>query len=186
LRDKLLAANPRLDYSISTTTRPIRTGETDGRDYFFVSDREFDRIMAGDGFAEWAEVHNYRYGTRKQVLDRSLENDKIIVLDLDVQGGKSLKASYPSAVLVFVVPPTMEELKRRLRTRNTDTDEVIATRLRNALDELRAVEHYDYVIVNDALDDAVKGLETIIDAEKSKRERVMSLAPPEIFRSAEG
>jgi guanylate kinase len=185
LRDKLLAANPDLDYSVSTTTRPIRTGETDGKDYFFVSDDEFDRIIHEDGFAEWAEVHNCRYGTRKQVLDKSLENDRITILDLDVQGGRSLKASYPLSVLVFVVPPTMEELERRLRMRSTDSDEVISVRLRNALDELKAVEDYDYVVVNDALDDAVSGVETIIDAESKRRDRVMSLAPPEIFQSAE-
>jgi guanylate kinase len=185
LRDRLLAANPHLEYSVSTTTRPIRAGETDGKDYFFVSDKEFDQILKEDGFAEWAEVHDHRYGTRKQVLDTSLENGKIIILDLDVQGGRGLKASYPLSVLIFVVPPTMDELELRLRKRSTDSDQVITTRLKNAIGELRAVRDYDYVIVNDTLSEAVKCVETIIDAESKRRDRVMSLAPPKIFRSTE-
>ena len=185
LRDKLLAADPELDYSVSTTTRPIRSGEINGEDYFFVSDSEFDEILSEKGFAEWAKVHGCRYGTSKYVLNKSLKSGKVIVLDLDVQGGRSIKKSYPSSVLIFVVPPTTEELERRLRDRSTDSDEVIATRLKNARDELKAVKDYDYIVVNDDLDNAVKSVEIIIAAESKRRERVISQAPPEIFRHVE-
>jgi len=165
---------PGLAYSVSSTTRAPRSGEVNGCDYCFLSREEFiDKIARGD-LLEHAEVHGYFYGTDRHVIQRFLDSGLDVLLDLDVQGGLQLKASRSDAVLIFVAPPNLVVLEQRLRARATDADEVIALRLRNAISEMKAIPHYDYLIVNDDLEQATIAMASIIRAE---RRRITHLAP---------
>lgn len=166
-----------LNFSVSTTTRPIRPGETDGVDYHFVDDAAFDRLIAADAFVEWADVHKRRYGTRKDHIAAMIEAGEIPLLDLDVQGGKQVIELYGERLVsIFVFPPSWQELERRLRGRGTDTDDVIATRLENARWEVDDARHYRYWVLNDDPQAALERLEAIILAESCRRERFP--APP--------
>ena len=168
---RLMAADPRLAFSVSTTTRPPRRGETDGRDYDFVDDAEFDRLLGADAFVEWAKVHGNRYGTRRSRLDEMTAAGRIPVLDIDVQGGLQVIDIFgDELVSVFLFPPSWPELERRLRDRATDTDEVIATRLANARREVELADHYRYWLVNDDLDAAVARMQAIVVAEGCRRQ----------------
>ena len=170
--DALLESDPRVEFSVSTTTRPIRGSESEGVDYHFVDDAEFDRLLAEDAFVEWADVHDHRYGTRKDHVRGILEEGFIPLLDLDVQGGKQVIDLYGDEVVsVFVFPPSWEVLERRLRGRDTDDDEVIATRLENARWEVGYAQYYGYWIVNDDLDEALRRMRAIITAETCRRAR---------------
>ncbi len=171
----LQAADDRLEFSVSTTTRPIREGETDRVDYRFVDDSEFDRLVIADAFVEWAHVHDRRYGTRREDVDRMIATGRIPLLDLDVQGGRSVIEIYgEELVSVFLFPPSWEELERRLRGRETDDDAVIATRLENARWEVDFARHYRYFVVNDDLDTALARMRAILTAEQCRRERARS------------
>ena len=171
----LMAADERLAFSVSTTTRPIRKGETDGVDYHFVDADEFRRLIEGDAFVEWADVHKHRYGTRHRDLQAVADAGRIPLLDLDVQGGKRVIALYGDRLVsVFLFPPSWEELERRLRSRGTDSDEVIATRLENARWEVDYARHYDYFIVNDDLDEALARMRAVLTAEACRRIRSVS------------
>ncbi len=166
---KLMADDDRLAFSISTTTRPIREGEVDGRDYDFVDDETFDQLVEEDAFVEWAHVHDNRYGTRRSRLDEMVAAGKIPILDIDVQGGvKVIDMHGPELVSVFLFPPSWDELELRLRSRATDTDEVIATRLKNARLEVGFAGRYTYWLVNDDLDQAVRRMAAIILAESCR------------------
>lgn len=166
----LLQAEPSLAFSVSTTTRPPRAGETDGVQYSFVDDGEFDRLVAAGAFVEWAHVHKRRYGTRRDQLARLLAQGRIPLLDLDVQGGvKVIELFGRRVVSVFVWPPSWEVLERRLRGRGTDGEEVLAERLRNARWEIGFAERYEYFVVNDSLDDALSRLKAILTAERCRR-----------------
>ena len=168
----LLESDPRLGFSVSTTTRPIRGSETDGVEYHFVDDAEFDRLVAEDAFIEWAHVHDRRYGTRKLHVREMIDRGEIPLLDLDVQGGKNVIDLYgDELVSVFIFPPSWEELERRLRGRATDSDAVIATRLKNARWEVDYAEHYRYWIVNDDLDEALRRMRAVVTAEQCRRAR---------------
>lgn len=161
-----------LGYSVSTTSRPPRADEVEGRDYYFVSRDEFERRRASGLFLEWAEVHGNLYGTEKAELDRVRDAGRDVVLELDVQGMRNVKGIEPDAVAIFIQPPSMAELARRLRGRGTEAPEVIATRLKNAENEMAASHEFDYVIVNRDVDKAVAEMETIIASERIKaRER---------------
>lgn len=167
---RLMEQDPRLAFSISTTTRPIRAGERDGREYDFVDGPTFDRLLAEDAFVEWAVVHGNKYGTRKSYLEEMQEAGRIPILDIDVQGGVQVIDLFgPELVSVFLFPPTWEELKRRLVSRGTDSEEVIATRLANARGEVPLADRYSYWIVNDDLERAVAKMRAIISAEESRR-----------------
>ena len=167
---KLMAQDDRLAFSISTTTRPIREGEVDGRDYDFVDDDAFDQLVEEDAFVEWAHVHNNRYGTRDSRLEEMAASGKIPLLDIDVQGGVNVIDQYgPELVSVFLFPPSWAELERRLRSRATDSDEVIATRLKNARQEVGFADRYSFWLVNDELEDAVARMAAIILAESSRK-----------------
>jgi len=156
---------PELLYSISATTRPPRPLEQDGCDYFFLSKEEFEeRIAAGD-FLEWAEFCSHYYGTPLAYIRESLDRGQIVVMDIDIQGARQVKAKMPEAVFVFLLPPTMAELESRLRGRSSDSDAAIRNRLDKALTELRAGIEYDYVIRNDDIDEAARKLLAIITAE---------------------
>lgn len=163
---------PDIQLSVSCTTRARRRGEVAGRDYRFLSDGQFDALKRRGEFAEWAQVHDYFYGTPRKPLDRAVKSGRDILLDIDVQGAEKIKAVYPAAVAVFVLPPSMAELQRRLSSRGTDDRQVILRRLANARGELRQIIHYDYFVVNHDVEQAVGVLSGIVEAERSKVSRV--------------
>ena len=163
---ELMAADPRLAFSVSSTTRPMRAGEVDGRDYDFVTDETFDRLLTENAFVEWARVHDNRYGTRHSRLKEMTDVGKIPVLDIDVQGGVQVIDQYgPELVSVFLFPPSWDELERRLTSRATDDPGVIAKRLKTARHEVGFAPRYRYWIVNDDLPAAVARMRAVIAAE---------------------
>lgn len=167
---QLMAGDPRLAFSVSTTTRPRREGEREGVDYDFVDQPTFDRLVADGAFIEWAHVHGNCYGTRHSRLDELAAAGRIPVLDIDVQGGVNVIDLYGGQLVsVFLFPPSWEELERRLRSRGTDSDEVISTRLHNARHEVGFASRYRYWIVNDDLDAAVGRMNAVIAAEECRR-----------------
>ncbi|HDS09710.1 MAG TPA: guanylate kinase [Firmicutes bacterium] len=161
----LLKRNPDLVYSVSATTRPIRGSEKDGKDYFFLSEDEFKKRISRNLFAEWAVVHNNYYGTPRKFVEDNIKSGRVVICDIDVQGGEKIMAVFPEAVKVFIIPPTWEDLERRLRSRGTDTEEVILRRLRNARKELKYIKKYRYCITNESVRQSVNDLEDIIHAE---------------------
>jgi guanylate kinase len=169
---KLREKDTSLDYSVSTTTRPPRTGEVDGKAYFFVSDEQFDRMIREGRFFEWAHVHGYRYGTRRDIIEEKLARGRDVLLDLDTQGAMSVKRLAPESVIIFLLPPSMEVLEKRLRARNLDSEETIELRLKNARDEIACAERYDYIVINDKLSDTVETVRAIIRAERHRTPRV--------------
>jgi len=163
---------PEIKLSVSCTTRAQREGEVDGRDYRFISARQFDAMKARGEFAEWANVHGNLYGTPRQPLDRSIRTGRDILLDIDVQGARKIKRRYPQAVSIFLLPPSLAELRRRLAARGTDGAEVIRRRLANAQGEMRQIIQYDYYVVNREVVEAVGVLKAIVEAERAKISRV--------------
>jgi guanylate kinase len=163
------------EFSLSATTRPPRSNERDGRDYRFVDDAGFDALVESDSLLEWANVHSWRYGTLKDNVLRSLEAGRCVVLDIDVQGARRVRELHDDAVLVFVLPPSATELERRLAGRGSEDDDQRQERLRTALDELQAVDEFDYVVVNDDFDAALRALEAIVAAEHHRRTRYVAL-----------
>jgi guanylate kinase len=169
---------PDLALSVSCTTRTPRPGEQDGRDYVFVTPQEFTRRRDAAAFAEWAEVHGAWYGTLRAPLDEAIAGGRDVLLDIDVQGARQLKRSYrDAAVAVMVLPPSWEELERRLRARHTEDDATIARRLARARAEAAAVLDYDYWTVNAERDAAATTLESIVRAERARVARVVVPAP---------
>ena len=165
---EVLAKRKDLTYSISATTRPPRGQEVDGVNYYFLSKEQFRAEIENDGFLEWAEIYGHYYGTPKQmVLDR-LQKGEHVILDVDIQGAAQIKSNYPNAVLIFLYPPSIEELKRRLYERNTEDEAAINRRLAYIDQELAAVSSYDYVVLNDRLDEACRRVESIINAEEMR------------------
>ena len=172
LVDHILSQRPDCVFSVSATTRPRRSTETEGRDYYFLSYDEFLQREAQGYFLETAEVHGHLYGTPIEAVDAHLHEGKVVVLDVDVQGGASVRRVRPDAVTVFVYPPSLDALRARLESRGTDAPDVIEERLRNAPGELAQMSHYRYVIMNDDLQRAVTSLLAIHDAERTHRQRV--------------
>jgi guanylate kinase len=171
----LLQRRKDVGYSVSCTTRRPRPGELDGRDYHFLSREAFlERRAAGD-FAESAEVHGNLYGTLRSEIARVLDAGRHVVMDIDVQGARQLRTVFPRSVTVFVLPPSGEVLLDRLRGRRTESPTELVARLHSALQELRAVEEYEYVVINDDLEQAVASVGAILDAEVVSRERVSGL-----------
>ncbi|MEN8198520.1 MAG: guanylate kinase [Thermodesulfobacteriota bacterium] len=170
-----------LVFSISHTTRSPRSGEKDGADYHFVSVDEFRKMRDQDLFLEWAEVHGNFYGTSRPSVMELLGQGQDVILDIDVQGAEIIRGSGAvDAVSVFVAPPSLGELERRLRGRGTDSEETIAVRLQNAAGEMAAASGYDYLVVNDELDQAVLGLESVIIAERIRGHRRISGEPVQL------
>jgi guanylate kinase len=167
----LLDADDGIGLSISATTRPMRPGEANGIDYHFVSDEEFDRRVANGDFLEWAHVFGHRYGTLKSEVHKQIENARDVLLDIDWQGTQQLKQVDPDIVRVFILPPSMEELERRLRERGTDSDEVIANRMARSAAEISHWAEYDYVLINDDAEHCRKLVHTILKAERLKAAR---------------
>jgi guanylate kinase len=172
---KLLERRGDLGYSVSCTTRDPRVGETDGRDYYFLSRAEFERRREAGEFAESAEVHGNMYGTLRSEIERVLGAGKHVVMDIDVQGAQQFTRAFPQSVTIFVLPPSAEVLLARLRQRRTESANQLARRLQSALQELQSVDLYQYVVVNDDLDGAVRRVSAIVDAEVVSRERVAGL-----------
>lgn len=171
----LLERREDVGYSVSCTTRAPRAGELDGRDYYFLSRREFLERQGREEFAESAEVHGNLYGTLQVEVRRVLGGGKHVMMDIDVQGARQFRRAFPHSVAVFVLPPSGEVLLQRLRERDTETGSQLVSRLQSALQELQAVDEYQYVVVNDDLDVAVSLVSSIIDAEVASRDRVADL-----------
>lgn len=154
--------NPRLGLTVSATTRAPRTGETDGVSYYFLDDPTFDAYVSEGKFLEWAWVHNHRYGTLVSEVERLLSSGSSVILEIDVQGALQLKQSFADAVLVFIKPPSLEELRRRLKERQTEDEATQELRLARASEELLLSARYDVSLVNDSILTAVVELEQII------------------------
>jgi len=176
---ELLDIFPELRHSVSFTTRNPRPGEVDGRDYFFVSREEFQRMVAEDGFAEWAEVHGNLYGTALKTLRHCRDAGIDLLLDIDCQGAAQLKEKQVTGVNIFILPPSFKELRCRLEGRNSDAPEIIETRIANAAAEIREAGWYDYIIVNDIFSRAVEELKSIIVAERHRVGCIISNLPAE-------
>ena len=174
---RLMADHGGLELSISMTTRPIRPGEVDGRDYNFVSHEEFQRLVDQDAFLEWADVHGQRYGSPRGPIDRALAEGRDVLFDIDWQGAAQVAEKCPQdAVRVFILPPSLEELRRRLITRSQDAPEVIERRIKNAKGEIEHCDAFDYVFVNDDFDRSYAELAHIYHAERSRRFRNLWVA----------
>ncbi len=154
--------------SVSHTTRGPRGQEKHGREYFFVSDQEFDTMVANQGFVEWANVHNRRYGTAKKTLQERVQEGADVLLEIDYQGALQVKQAFPNAVLIFVLPPSWEELRSRLETRGEDAPEIIELRLKNAAEEMAQVGKFDFVIINELFETALFDLKAIIHSQRLK------------------
>jgi guanylate kinase len=168
-----------LGYSVSHTTRAPRPGEVDGHDFHFVSEDVFRRMVEQGEFAEWARVHGNLYGTAARPLEAALARGEDILLDIDTQGARQLRARYPQGLYVFVVAPSLKELELRLRERKSDKEQEIARRLTRAVDEIAAWREYDYLIVNRYLDEAVRQLACIVEAERCRTSR-LTLSLPDL------
>jgi len=164
LIQRLLADDPNCTFSVSHTTRAPRTGEKNGCDYTFVSDAEFDRMVSAGEFAEWAVVHDHRYGTAMAEVERLTSAGRDVVFDVDTQGGRALMRRFRNAVSIFILPPSMAEVKKRLLLRGTDDEATIALRLHNARVEIAIANEYRFAVVNDDLEAACKDIKTILEA----------------------
>jgi guanylate kinase len=160
---RLLAALPDLELSISATTRRPRPREDEGRHYYFVDRADFDRMIAAGGFLEWADIFGERYGTPREPVERALAAGRDVLVEIDVQGARQVKAANPGAYMVFVKPPSLGELERRLRTRGTETDQQVRRRLAKAADELAAEPEFDVTVVNDDLEQAAREVIELVD-----------------------
>jgi guanylate kinase len=176
---KILTLFPHLRQSISYTTRTRRAGEQEGRDYHFVSREEFDQMVADGAFAEWAEVHGNCYGTACATLQQASAEGADILLEIDVQGAEKLRSSGLDGVFIFILPPGMSELRKRLESRNTDDEKIIARRIDNAAGEIAGAVNFDYLVVNDVLDQAVEMVRAIMIAETARTNRVINALPEE-------
>lgn len=171
---RIVRSIPGLVRSVSYTTRSPRHGEVGGRDYHFVTDKTFDVMIARRAFAEWAVVYENRYGTPKMTTADSLRRGRDLLLEIDVQGAKSIKKIYKDKVVtIFIMPPSLRELRRRLVTRGKDPRKKMEMRLKEAMAEIYQMKFYDFVVVNDSLEDAESKLKAIIVAERQRTERII-------------
>lgn len=167
----LMEKNDKISFSTSVTTRTPRPNEVNGENYFFTTIEEFEKMVEQDELLEYAFVHTNYYGTPKKFVFDEIEKGEIVLLEIDVQGALQIKKRYKEAVFIFLLPPTMDELKSRLIKRDTETEEEINTRFKNAFKELDFVGEYDYFVVNNKVENAVKDIENIIEAEKLRVKR---------------
>ena len=164
----LLSRFPTLSFSISYTTRLPRPGEVDGQHYFFVSEKEFKRSIARGEMLEWAKVYGHYYGTPLHFVKEKIAAGKDVILDIDIQGAQEVKKKIPEAILIFIIPPSWEELQRRITNRSTDSLEVIKKRLKAARKEIKVARNFDYIVINDILENALQELTSIIQATKAR------------------
>ena len=168
LRKKLFQQIPDLHYSVSVTTREPRKDEVYGRDYYFVDEETFKRYIRDGKFAEWAKVHGEYKGTLLSSIYEKIEQEKDIVLEIDVQGAKKLKRKFPEGVYIFIAPPSWEKLENRLRGRNTEEEDKLKKRLDDARQEIKEINNYDYLITNNNLEKALEDLKSVIISERCK------------------
>lgn len=171
--EEVMKNTPGLELSVSVTTRPPRPGEVEGEDYYFMPREEFEKRIGKNEFLEFAVVHDNLYGTLKSELDRHLRSGNDVVLELDVQGMRNIRQFVKQMVSVFLMPPSLDELKNRLRKRGTETEEALALRLRNAEREIAARGEFDYIVVNEQVADAAADLRAILRAEHCRTHRQM-------------
>jgi guanylate kinase len=168
---RLLSERGDVGYSVSCTTRPPRDGEVQGKDYHFLSHENFTRGQKAGDFAESAEVHGHLYGTLRSEVERVLSSGRHVIMDIDVQGARQFREAFPESVLVFILPPSADVLVERLAMRGTEDPKSLIRRFKSAKDELKAIDLYQYVIVNDEIDSAVAEVSDIINAESLRRSR---------------
>ena len=164
----LMELDSHVQPSVSHTTRPPRGQEKHGREYFFVSPSEFDAMVAGDAFVEWAHVHSQRYGTSKKAIEDRMSQGTDVILEIDFQGAVQIKNIFANAICIFILPPSWEELRSRLERRGEDTPEVIELRLKNAAVEMAQVEKFDFVIINELFDRALFDLKAVVHSQRLK------------------
>ena len=164
LMKKLMEEYDNYALSISMTTRNPRPGEEDGREYFFVTKEQFEETIGQDGLVEYASYCGNYYGTPRVYVEQQLEAGKDVILEIEIQGALKIKEKFPTALLLFVMPPSAKELRRRLTGRGTETQEVIDQRMHRAMEEAQGIEQYDYIVINDQLEECVKELHAIIGA----------------------
>lgn len=164
----LLQTDIDLSLSVSYTSRPIRAGEIEGRDYYFVERKVFEDMMKRGEFIESAEVYKNLYGTSQKWINKAIDSGKDILLEIDSQGAQQVRRLFPSVVSIFVLPPSLEILENRLRNRNQDSNEVIARRMDAAKEEISHVSEYDYVIINDNMDAAIRDIACVVHSERLK------------------
>jgi len=168
----LLKAFPRLRFSVSHTTRPRRPGDREGQDYYFLSSAEFQKMIDRGDFVEWAEIYGKRYGTSRRMLDQARREGRDLLLDIDGQGARQLRDQKIPGVFVFILPPSLKELKRRLKRRKTEGEKDLLQRLKKAQAEISRARRYDYLIINDDLKRAGEKLKAVFLAEHCRRERM--------------
>jgi len=164
----LLEVDSHMELSVSHTTRAPRGQEMHGREYYFTSREEFDRMVAADAFVEWAHVHGNRYGTSRKAIEDKIAAGADIVLEIDFQGAVQIKDKFPNAVLIFILPPSWSELEQRLKRRGEDQPEVIALRMTNAREEVAQIDQFDFVIINELFERALFDLKAIAHAQRLK------------------
>lgn len=164
----LMEVDAQLTHSVSHTTRPPRGQEVHGREYYFVSGAQFDQLVLQDAFLEWARVHGNRYGTSKHAIEERISQGDDIILEIDYQGAIQVKQIFRNAILIFILPPSWDELKSRLQRRGEDTLDVIEMRLKNASEEVVQVEEFDFVIINERFELALFDLKSIVHAQRLK------------------
>ena len=164
----LMNTQKNLVYSVSATTRSKREGEIEGVSYFYKTHEEFKQMIADDMFLEYAQVHNNFYGTPKDFVEKKINEGKIVVLEIDVQGAVNVRKNTDNAVFIFLAPPSLSELKNRIVGRGTETENDINLRMKNARKELEYIKYYDYLVINDHINTAINSVNEIINAEKHK------------------
>ena len=172
----LVERNEDVVFSVSATTRPARDHEVDGVDYHFLSEQDFQAMIEADEFVEWAEVHGHLYGTSRKAVEEALDDGRFLILDIDVQGALQIRQRVPDAVLVFVLPPGADALVERLRDRGTEGEDTLARRIENARGELEQASKFDYVVVNENLEQAINEVWSIVIAEGRRTARAIDLS----------
>ena len=170
---ELIKLIPDLSFSISYTTRPPRRNDKSVKDYFFVTPEIFEKMIDKGEFAEWAEIYGNLYGTTRSSIEKALDKGHDLIFDIDSQGAQQLKKKYPLAISIFLLPPSVAELERRLCNRKTDSQETIQKRINKARQEISQVEIYEYIVINSVLEETLHVLESIIVAEKHRRENMV-------------
>ncbi|MBN2539732.1 MAG: guanylate kinase [Deltaproteobacteria bacterium] len=170
----LMDGFPDLHFSVSCTTRPPRKGERDGEDYHFISVKDFKRRIENGEFVEWEEIYGHFYGTSKKDIETLIQRGDDVILDIDTKGARNVKAKYPGGVFVFIMPPSAEILRERLKKRGSETEDIIKMRFARAMEEIRENEWYDYVIFNDIISDSVIIMKSVYVAEKNRRSRLQA------------
>lgn len=169
---EVLQHNPNIGYSTSCTTRLPRAGEVDGESYFFISKDKFEDMIGNNGFLEYARVYDNYYGTPRKYVEERLSQGRDVILEIDIQGALKVKENFPEGVFIFIMPPSMDELKNRIRKRGSETEESLIKRFSSAFKEINYASQYNYIIINDVVEDAVVKLESIITAEKCRVDRI--------------